>query len=127
MRCALWGFSFLILVISAAVKTKQFASLGGHVYREAPQGAMRFVGFSFLMLVIPAAVKTKQFASLGGYVYRGAPQGAMRFVGFFFFDVGDSSCREKQANRIARRLRLQRSPTRCDALCGVFLFGWEQP
>ena len=46
----------------------------------------------------------------------------MRFVGFFFFDVGDFSCREKQANRIARRLRLQRSPTRCDALNGVFLF-----
>jgi hypothetical protein len=74
------------------------------------------------VLVIPAAAKTKQIASLGGYVYREAPQGALRFVGFFFFDVGDSSCRENQANHVARRLRLQRSPTRCDALCGVFLF-----
>ncbi len=77
-----------MLVIPAAAKTKQFASLGGYVYREAPQGAMRFVVF-FLMLVILAAAKSKQIASLGGYVYREAPQGTMRFVGFFF--LGGSS------------------------------------
>jgi hypothetical protein len=74
-----------MLVIPATVNTKQITSLGGYVYREAPQGAMRFVGFLFLMLVIPAAAKSKQITSLEGYVYREAPRGAMRFVGFFYF------------------------------------------
>jgi hypothetical protein len=36
-----------MLVISAAANSKQSASLGGYVYREAPRGAMRFVGFFY--------------------------------------------------------------------------------
>jgi hypothetical protein len=36
-----------MLVIPAAAKIKQIMSLGGYVYREASQGAMRFVGLFF--------------------------------------------------------------------------------
>jgi hypothetical protein len=45
-----------MLVILVAAKTKQITSLGGYVYRGAPQGALSFVGFFFSGGSVLAAV-----------------------------------------------------------------------